>query len=131
MMEKILTSQQVLSSTKAFIDNLSVNEQGELVVTGSGGLGGVRGIYAEHNFNATVSGQLIPLPESGVVFLQFWGTHADDVYLSTKVDGVLGPRARIEKKVPVDIGPLVIGPECPNYISGIGSVGTVTIWIFS
>jgi hypothetical protein len=131
MMDKILTTQQVLNSTKTFIDNLAVNEQGELVVTGAGGLGGVRGIFSEQSFQATATGQEIPLPESGVIFLQFWGNHDSDIYISTKVNGVLGPRARIGAEIPADIGPLVIGPDCPNHISGTGAAGTVTIWVFA
>jgi hypothetical protein len=129
MVDRFFTSQQVLNTTKTFIESLSVNEDGELIVKTSGALSGVKGIYAEFQFTATEAGVEIPLPESGVIFYQFWGDHNEDIYLSTKTEGVLGPRAKIQKKAPTDIGPIIIGPDCPNFVSGAGHAGTVTVWI--
>jgi hypothetical protein len=132
MTQNLLTSQQVLNLSKNLIESLTVNEDGELLVAGGGGgSSGVKTIYAEHNFNASVSGQEIPFPEEGVVFLQFWGNHDTNIYLSTKVEGVLGPRAQILASIPADIGPLVVGPECPNHLSGPNTVGTVTVWVLA
>lgn len=92
---------------------------------------GAKKIHAEHNFTATPTGELINLPDDGLVFLQFWGDHASDIFLSTSVDGTLGPRAMIAASEPAEIGPLALSDICPKYLSGATVSGTVTVWVIS